>query len=187
MRHMRVELPRARRHAWDDVGCFALDYLPGEDRQEKRRAIVRSIKTGDLNAITQGAQLLAALLDERRHVLDDTHDRTALIAVPGHGAERPSATEPLCAELARVLPWLDHRPGTIRRHRSIRRSAGAADRPSVAEHLATLRWCGSPGPRRVIIVDDVFTHGRISSACSDVAIRTGVAQIVIAAIARTKL
>lgn len=134
---------RARRHTWDDVGCFALDYLPGEDRHEERR--VGSIKTGDLNSITQGAQLLAASLDERRHLLDDTHERTALIAVPGHRAEAPRTTERLCAELARVLPWLEHRPDTIRRHRPIRRSAGAADRPSVAEHLATLRWCGSPG------------------------------------------
>src|SRR5579859_955197 len=78
MAFMANESLRARRHAWDDVGCFALDYLPGEDRQEKRRAIVRSIKTRDFNAITQGTQLLAALLDERRHIVDDTHDRTAL-------------------------------------------------------------------------------------------------------------
>jgi len=68
------------------------------------------------------------------------------------------------------------------------RMLSSASKPLVVTPQLHLQRGGpSPGPRRVVMVDDVFTHGRISSACSDVSLRAGLAEVVITCIARTKL
>jgi hypothetical protein len=50
-------VPRLRRKPLDDGGCFALDYVVGEDQTEPRRTLVLTLKSGQ-----PGVRHSAALL-----------------------------------------------------------------------------------------------------------------------------
>jgi predicted amidophosphoribosyltransferase len=169
----------ARLRPWNGAGCFAVDYLPGAV-DDPRRELVKRLKAGDAAAMASAAQLLAHALDERRR-----RWAISLVAVPGHAAVINSTTEALCARLAAMLPCVRHRPAAVRRCRAIRRSATAAQRPTVQEHLDTV-WVPIPVGGSVIIVDDVFTHGRITDACIRLLRDAGASEVIVAAVARTR-
>ena len=169
----------ARLRPWDGAGCFAVDYLPGSV-DDPRRDLVKRLKTGDAAATAVSAHLLAHALDKRQRP-----GRVSVVAVPGHAAVMNWTTEALCARLASILPGIRHRPGGLQRFRPIRRSATAVERPMIEEHLDTL-WVPRPVSGSVIIVDDVFTHGRITDACARLLRDAGAREVIVAAVARTR-
>jgi len=175
-----MNAPRlARVRPWDGAGCFAIDYLPGAV-DDPRWRLVKGLKAGDVDAAAVGALLLARALDTcgRR-------GSVSVVAVPGHEATVNLTTEGLCAQLCSILPAVRHRPAVLRRVVPIRRSATAVERPSIEEHLATLRLA-APMAGSVIIVDDVFSHGRITEACSRLLRDAGASEVIVAAVARTR-
>jgi predicted amidophosphoribosyltransferase len=163
-----------------------LDYLRSEDHAEPRRALVRALKDGDLQAVERAASLLATALSTR-DLLRSGQEPPILVAIPGHAPTRVATpVHRLCCRLQRLLPWLDHRPGALERTLAIRQSSASSDRPSVAEHLASLRWCSKPTSRRVIMIDDVFTFGRTSEACRQLVGEAGGSVVLVACLAKTK-
>ena len=169
-----------RRAPCDPDGCFAVDYVPGA-LDDPRRWLVRELKAGSPVAGDAAAVLLAA-------ALADTVAGTpvTLVSIPGHRAAPAVVTEGLCVRLAALLPSAHHRPSVLRRESGIRQSSTAAVRPSIAEHLATLQVI-APVRGSVIMVDDVFTHGRVSAACSQLLEDAGASRVLIACLARTRL
>ena len=170
----------ARLRPWDGAGCFAVDYLPGSV-DDPRRDLVKRLKAGDAAAMAASALLLGHALDKRRR-----RGTVSVVAVPGHAAVINTTTEALCARLAAMLPRVRHRRGVLRRFRPIRRSATALDRPTTEEHLDTL-WVPKPVGGSVIIVDDVFTHGRITEACTRLLRDAGTSEVIVAAVSRTRI
>ena len=170
----------ARLRPWDGAGCFAVDYLPGSV-DDPRRDLVQRLKAADAAAMAASALLLAHALDKRRRP-----GPVSVVAVPGHAAAINWTTEALCARLASILPGVRHRPGGLRRFRTIRRSATAVERPTIAEHLDTL-WVPIPVGGSVIIVDDVFTHGRIAEACTRLLRDAGASEVIVTAVSRTRI
>ena len=163
-----------------------MDYLRSEDHAEPRRALVRAFKDGIPQAVERAALLLAAALSTR-DLLRSGHEPPLLVAIPGHAATRVATPlDSLCCRLQRLLPWLDHRPGALERTLAIRQSSASSDRPSVAEHLASLRWCSTPTSRRVIMIDDVFTLGRTSEASRQLVLEAGASDVLVACLAKTK-
>jgi predicted amidophosphoribosyltransferase len=59
-------------------------------------------------------------------------------------------------------------------------------RPSVAEHLQTLRWTGGWIDYSIIMVDDVYTLGHTSKACRLVLAAAGAHNVIVACLAVTK-
>jgi predicted amidophosphoribosyltransferase len=178
---------RPRHQAWDRDGCFALDYLRSEDHFEPRRALVHAFKAGNPRAVERAALLVAGALSTRDR-LRVRHEPVLLVAIPGHAATMATTPlESLCRRLQRLLPWLEHRPGALQRTLAIRQSSASSDRPSVAEHLASLRWCSTQASRRVIMIDDVFTLARTSEACRQLVIQAGAGGVLVACLAKTKL
>ena len=169
-----------RVHPWDGEGYFAIDYTPGV-LDDPRRNLVKALKAGD-----RGASATAAVLLVRAVAQSPRGGPVSLVAVPGHSAGPNLITEELCARIAAMLPWSRRRFGLIERSRTIRRSATALHRPSIDEHLASMRVTG-PISGSVIIVDDVFTHGRITEACREILRDAGGSEIIVAAVARTRL
>jgi len=169
----------ARHRPWEEAGCFALDYPPGA-LDDPRRDLVKRLKAGDRPAMAVSARLLARVLDTRRRC-----GTVSVVAVPGHGTAINRTTEALCAALASTLAGVRHRPGVLQRFRPIRRSATSLARPTIAEHLDTL-WVPMPVSGSVIIVDDVFTYGRITDACSRLLRDAGASEVIVAAVARTR-
>jgi predicted amidophosphoribosyltransferase len=170
----------ARLRPWDGAGCFAVDYLPGSV-DDPRRDMVKRLKTGDAAAMAVGAQLLAHALEKRPR-----RGIVSIVGVPGHMAAINPTTEALCARLASIVPGVRHRPDALQRLRPIRRSATAVVRPTIAEHLDTL-WVPTPVFGSVIIVDDVFTHGRVTDACARLLRDAGASEVIVAAVARTRI
>jgi predicted amidophosphoribosyltransferase len=170
----------ARLRPWEGAGCFAVDYLPGSV-DDPRWDLVKRLKAGDPAAVAASTHLLAHALDKR-----PTPGTVSVVAVPGHAAAINPTTEALCAALASVLPGVHHRLGALQRFRPIRRSATAMNRPTIAEHLDTL-WMPKPVGGSVIIVDDVFTHGRVSDACARLLRDAGASEVIVAAVARTRI
>jgi predicted amidophosphoribosyltransferase len=163
-----------------------LDYLRSEDHAEPRRALVHAFKDGNPRAVERAALLLAAALTSR-DLLRLRHQPLLLLAIPGHAATvATTPVESLCRRLQRLLPWLDYRPGALQRTLAIRQSSASTDRPSMAEHLASLRWCSTPASRRVIMIDDVFTLARTSEACRQLVIEAGASEVLVACLAKTK-
>ena len=177
-----------RRHpTWDRDGCFAFDYLRSEDDAEPRRALVHAFKDGNPQAVERAAVLLAATLSTR-DFLESADEPLLLVAIPGHAATRVTTpVDRLCRGVQRLLPWLDYRPGALRRSTAMRQSSASSDRPSVAEHLASLQWSSTPASRRVIMIDDVFTFGRTSEASRQLVIEAGARDVLVACLAKTKL
>ena len=180
----REGLRRSRR--WDNEGCFALDYLRSESDAEPRRAFVHAVKAGDPAALDDAARLLSVALAERERRLGTLN--AGLMAIPGHLARSATQVpEQLCRRISQQLPWLRHEPGALQRIASVRSSATSANRPSVSEHLESLALAPQVPPQCVILVDDVFTFGRVSEAAKRLVIDAGAANVLVACLARTRL
>ena len=165
-----------------------MDYLCKEDPKEPRRRFVWAFKAGDHLAIETASQLLLRSLLRRESALRLTALRPILLAAPGHlPVPTPSPQERLCSQLARLLPWLEHRPAALVRTKAIRRSSSASVRPTASEHLSTLACTAPFRGAHVILVDDVFTLGRTTDACRTLLVDAGARSVVIAALARTRL
>jgi predicted amidophosphoribosyltransferase len=142
--------------------------------------MVKRLKAWDPAAEAVTARLLAWTLDTRPR-----RGTFSVVAVPGHRTGINRTTEALCAALASMLPGVRHRPGVLQRFRPIRRSATSLERPTLGEHLDTLR-VATPVVGSVIIVDDVFTRGRVTEACARLLRDAGSLEVIVAAVARTR-
>jgi predicted amidophosphoribosyltransferase len=109
-----------------------------------------------------------------------------LVHVPGHLPPGAGGDTALPRALTTLLPWLRPEDGRLVRHTEIRASATSELRPTVAEHLSTLAWSGPAPPRRVIMVDDVFTHGCVTEACAHLLRDAGAREVIVLALARTR-
>lgn len=174
---------------WDGDHCFAFDYLPGHGgAQDPRRVFVRAFKAGDMKADRTARELLINGLLERERSLLRCGRARLLVPIPGHLAG--SAGPPLdrvCRDMAAALPWLLYRAGLLVRDRGVRQSSTNTSRPSIAEHLDSLRWTGGRIHCSVIIVDDVYTHGQTSNACRRLLADAGAAHVAVSCVAVTRL
>ena len=178
-----------RRQAWDGRWCFALDYRtgPGMDG-DPRRSLIRAFKAGDRRAIhLTGALMIDALL-QRATRLGGKPGVMHLVPVPGHltgPAGRP--LDLLCRNVAELLPWMTYAPGMLVRTDSVHQSAASKVRPSAEDHVRTLAWTGGRIGYSVIVIDDVFTFGRVTGATLEHLKDAGARDIVVACVARTVL
>jgi phosphoribosylpyrophosphate synthetase len=180
-----VTVPRGR--SWDSDGCFALDYLRSEQAGEPRRALVHALKSGEVRAVNRAAHLMAiALISSRQPRFPNSG--FLLIATPGHLAGPPtSALEGLCSRIAALIPGVAHRPAALWRTSSLRQSSTSNIRPSVREHLETLTATDHLAGRSVILIDDVFTFGRVTEASRTRLAEAGARKVIVACLARTLL
>ena len=173
---------------WNGPDFFLLDYIPGpEGRGDPGRKLVRNFKAGDVLAAHVAANLVGAALLQRESRLLSGSSHWWLVPAPGHvaGPAGPSLDH-LCRELSATIPWVVYRPGLLLRTRQIRQSSNSVSRPSVAEHLQTLRWTGGHIDYPIMMVDDVYTLGRTSKACRLVLAAAGADNVFVACLAVTK-
>ena len=164
-----------RARPWDGEMCFPLHYVSGSGGAgDARRLLIRAFKNGEFWAAGAARSLLRSALLEREDRLTRRAAVRWLVPLPGHlagPAGRP--LDRLCQELVSDLPWLAYRPGLLVRTRTIRQSSTNARRPTVDEHSETLCCRSYRIDGSVIMVDDVFTHGHISTACRQLLTRAG--------------
>lgn len=178
---------RARR--WDGDHCFPLEYLPGHGgAQDPRRVFIRAFKAGDFRADRIARELLINGLLDRERSLSRCGSGRLLVPIPGHlaGPAGPPLDR-VCRDLAAALPWLLYRPGLLVRDHGVRQSSTNTSRPTVAEHLNSLCWTGGRIHCSVVIVDDVYTHGRTSNACRRLLADAGAAHVAVSCLAVTRL
>jgi predicted amidophosphoribosyltransferase len=157
-----------------------VDYVPGA-LDDPRRRLVKELKAGSVAAADAAAALLAAALADVVNAYPGI-----LVAIPGHRVGAAATAEGLCARVAALLPSARHRPHVLRRLYDVPQSSTAPERPSIGEHLASLTVV-APVADTVIMIDDVFTHGRVSGACSQLLQAAGADRVLIACLARTRL
>ena len=178
---MRAQALELRRRPWDGNSCFALDYVPGHaGNDDPRRMLIRAFKRNEAWALDAARLVVLSALLEREGGLARSETPRLLIPLPGHLAGPAGhPLDRLCRGLADNLPWLVYRPGLLVRSRSIRQSSTSSLRPTVAEHLESLCWHGGRITGSVIMIDDVYTHGRISTACRQLLTEAGTRDIVL--------
>lgn len=129
-------------------------------------------------------ELLAA------HALDRCRDVEAVLAIPLHRerlAERGfNQAEALAGEVARMLriPLLG--AGLVRT-RATQQQAKLDARARAENMRDAFRWEGAPPPRRVLIVDDIYTTGATMGACAEALRSGGAAAVYGLALARSRL
>jgi predicted amidophosphoribosyltransferase len=131
--------------------------------------------------------MIDALL-QREARLRGKADVLHLVPVPGHltgPAGRP--LDLLCHGVAELLPWMIYTPGILVRTHSVLQSAASKVRPSNEDHVRTLAWTGGRIGYSAIVIDDVFTFGRVTSATLEHLKDAGARDIVVACVARTVL
>lgn len=76
--------------------------------------------------------------------VEEFRDRRAcryILAAPKHTANtRNVPSEELCARLAKAFKWLTYLDGALVRTADVAKSAGAASRPTIEEHVASMRF-----------------------------------------------
>jgi predicted amidophosphoribosyltransferase len=187
MERMPARLLR-RRLTWDGRWCFALDYRTGPAMDgDPRRSLIRAFKAGDRRAIHLArALIIDSLLQHEARLGGEAVAH--LVPVPGHvtgPAGRP--LDLLCRGVAELLPWMTYKPGMLIRTQSVHQSAASKVRPSTEDHVRTLAWTGGRIGYSVIVIDDVFTFGRVTSATLEHLQDAGARDIVVACVARTVL
>jgi predicted amidophosphoribosyltransferase len=133
-----------------------------------------------------GSLLLGAIL-ERERALARGGPRL-LVPIPGHLAGTAGwPLDSVCRSLAASESWLVYRPGLLVRAKTIRQSSASAFRPTFAEHIESLFWSGGRLRSSVIMMDDVYTHGRTSTACRELLLDAGAHDVVLTCLAMTQL
>jgi predicted amidophosphoribosyltransferase len=86
-----------------------------------------------------------------------------------------------------MLPWLHYRPGALLRTKTVAQSSACLERPTIGEHIDSLQWNGGEISSPVILIDDVFTFGRVSSACRDLLWDASGRDVIVMCLAATRL
>jgi predicted amidophosphoribosyltransferase len=155
---------------------------------DPRRSLIRAFKAGNRRAIHLASALMIDALLQREARLRGKADVLHLVPVPGHltgPAGRP--LDLLCRGVAELLPWMIYTPGILVRTHSVLQSAASKVRPSNEDHVRTLAWTGGRIGYSAIVIDDVFTFGRVTSATLEHLKDAGARDIVVACVARTVL
>ncbi len=186
---LRAQALELRRRRWDGNSCFALDYVPGcAGIDDPRRTLIRAFKRDEAWALDAARLVLRPAFLEQEDRLTRNAAIRWLVPLPGHLAG--SAGHPLdrlCRDLASDVPWIGYRPGLLVRTRTIRQSSANAQRPTVDEHVDTLCCRGARIDGSVIMVDDVYTHGRISTACRQWLTEAGASDVALACLGLSQL
>jgi len=134
------------------------------------------------------AQPLGALLAE--HVAGQQLDIDAVLAIPLHSvrlAERGfNQAESLASEVARSL----QRPLIAKqliRTRATQQQAHLDARARAENMRDAFSWQGAPPPRRVLLIDDVYTTGATMAACAEALRGAGAEAVYGLALARSRL
>ena len=131
--------------------------------------------------------MIDALLQREGRLLGQA-DVLHLVPIPGHlagPAGRP--LDLLCRSVAELLPWMTYTPGMLVRTHPVLQSATSTVRPSTEDHIRTLAWTGGRIGYSAVVIDDVFTFGRVTSAALEHLKDAGARDIVVACVARTIL
>jgi ComF family protein len=134
------------------------------------------------------AQPLGALLAE--HVAGQSLDIDAVLAIPLHAArlaERGfNQAESLAREVARSLrrPLITNQ---MIRTRATEQQAHLDARARAENMRDAFSWQGALPPRRVLLVDDVYTTGATMAACAEALLTIGAEAIYGTALARSRL
>lgn len=134
------------------------------------------------------AQPLGELL--AAHVCGPAATADAVLAIPLHAArlrERGfNQAEALASEVARAL----RRPlvgDQLIRTRATEQQAHLDARARAANMRDAFAWHGAPPPRRLILVDDVYTTGATMGACAEALRAAGAEAVYGLALARSQL
>jgi predicted amidophosphoribosyltransferase len=185
---VRAQALELRRRRWDGNLCFALDYVSGcAGTNDPRRTLIRAFKRDEGWALDAARLVLRPALLEREDRLIRNSPIRWLVPLPGHLAGPAGLPlDRLCRDLASDVPWLVYLPGLLVRSRTIRQSSASESRPTVDEHRDSLRWRGARITGSVIMIDDVYTHGRISMACRQLLTEAGTRDIVLGCLSLTQ-
>jgi predicted amidophosphoribosyltransferase len=176
-----------RQRPWDGLRCFPLDYPTGPAaRGDPRRGLVRAFKEGDPRAIHLASDFMSDALLQCGACPNRNTERRLLVPVPGHIAGPASQSlDLLCRKVAKLLPSLMYVPDLLVRTQTVRQSAVTRHRPATEEHFETLAWTGGRLGYSVILIDDVFTFGRVTTATLHLLQGAGAREVVVACLART--
>lgn len=151
-------------------GTFA-NYSPrgNSELSQKSRAVCGHIKAGKADLIESAVPYLKSA--DAAVLAGFLNPQVSLVPVPRSAPLTEGALWP-----AQVIAGVLQRGGLggdvlpcIRRATAVRKSSSspAKDRPSVAEHLASLALDGQLArPAQITLVDDVLTQGRTMAACA---------------------
>jgi ComF family protein len=134
------------------------------------------------------AQPLGALLAE--HMAGQRPEIDAVLAIPLHSArlaERGfNQAEALAGEVARSLrqPLITNQ---LIRTRATEQQAHLDARGRAENMRDAFSWRGAPPPRRVLLIDDVYTTGATMGACAEALRARGAEAVYGLALARSRL
>ncbi len=134
------------------------------------------------------AQPLGALLAE--HVAGQSLDIDAVLAIPLHAARLAERGFNQAESLAREVAQSLRRPlitNQMIRTRATEQQAHLDARARAENMRDAFGWQGAPPPRRVLLVDDVYTTGATMAACAEALRTVGAEAIYGTALARSRL
>jgi predicted amidophosphoribosyltransferase len=135
-------------------------------------SFILDFKESKGSAVIQAAVLFKYIINKNTSFLKETCRCKYIVTAPSHlmAENRTSPCEQVAAILSTQFDWLIHIPKALIRTENIKKAASCrcGQRPTVADHLRTIRFNGPELNVRewsFILLDDVYTRGDTSSAC----------------------
>jgi hypothetical protein len=101
--------------------------------------LVLDFKDENWDAVAEVSRWATRSINENLEAFRDRRGCRYIVAAPKHNARsRNVPVEELCARLAVTFRWLTHLDGALARTTDVPKSAGAAVRPTVDQHIATI-------------------------------------------------
>lgn len=164
---------------WEGDDYYLLKYFPWRSgRHNDATYFILDFKENNSKAVTDATNMFVLAIKSKTKLLRDIYRCKYVVSIPSHDTGKSNIPcERVCEALSEQFSWLIYIPDGLVRTEDVAKSARStsSQRPTSEDHIRTIEYNGpkiKANDCSHIMIDDIFTLGRTSSACRKIIMKS---------------